>query len=89
MFTQITAIRTCELAEAALVWFLPLMQRADMCLQLCMRCRSVAAPVAHVRSLTCMCTLVVVFCLIRRERLVAPYVAARVWTIACVAQQVP
>lgn len=88
MLAQITAIRTRELAESALMRFLPLVQRTDMRLQLRVRCGCVSAPVAHVRSLACMRALVVVLCLIRGECLVAAGVRAGVRPVACVPKQV-
>ena len=89
VLTQVTAIRTREVAEAALVRLLPFVQRADVRLQLCMRRRRVSTPIAHVRPFTCVCPLVVVLCLVRCERLVAACVAACVGSVAGMAEQVP
>lgn len=89
MFTEVTAVCTRELAKPALMRFLPFMQRANMGLQLRMRRGRVSAAVTHIRSLARVCSLVVVFRLIRGECLVAPNVAACVWPIACMSQQMP
>ena len=89
VLAQITAVRTREVAEAALVRLFPLVQRTDVRLQLCMRGGRVSAPIAHVRPLACVCPLVVVLCLVRREGLVAACVSACVGSVAGVAEQVP
>lgn len=87
MLTQITAIRTRKLTEPTLVRFLPLMQRADMRLQLRMRRRRVPASITHIRPLACMCSLMVVLRLVRREGLVAACIAAGVGPVACVSKE--
>jgi hypothetical protein len=89
VLAKITTIRARKLAESTLMRFLPLMQSADMRLQLRMRRGRISAAIAHIRSLACVRSLVIVFRLIRGERLVAPNVAACVWPIACMSQQMP
>jgi hypothetical protein len=81
MLTQITAIRTRKVAKPALMRFLPLVQRADVRLQLRMRRCRVPAPVTHVRPLTCMRALMVILGLVCSKRLVAAGVAACVWPV--------
>ena|SRR5690242_21813080 len=88
VLTQVTTIRACKLAKPAFMRFLPLMQRADMRLQLRMRGRCISAAIAYIRAFASVCALVVIFCLVGSERLVAPGVAACVGAVACVAEQV-
>jgi hypothetical protein len=88
VLAQITAIRTRKVAESALMWFLPLMQRADVRLQLRMRRRRVSATITHIRSLPRMRPLVVVFRLVRCKCFVAASIATRVRPVAGVAEQV-
>jgi hypothetical protein len=85
---QITRVRTREVAEAAFVRFLALVQRADVRLQLRVRGGRVPAAVAHVGAFAGVGALVVVLCLVCGERLVAACVAACVRSVACVAEQV-
>jgi hypothetical protein len=88
MLAQIARIGTREFAESAFVWFLALMERADVGLQLRVGRRGVAAAVADVWSLASMSALVVVFRLIGRKCLVAAFIAAGVGTITRVTEQV-
>ena len=71
MFTQITRVRAGKFAEAAFVRLLTLVEGAYVRLQLRVRGGGVAAAVAHVRSLAGVSALVVVFCLVCGEGLVA------------------
>ena len=66
---------------------LALVQRADVGLQLCMRCCCVATAVAYIRSFAGVCPLVIVFGLVGSKRLVTALVATSVWAVACVAEK--
>lgn len=89
MLTQITRVRTAKVAEPALVNLDLKMQRTDMRLQLRMRRRRIPALIALVRLVSRMGPLVVVLGLVRRERLVAVGIAAGVWPVTCVAEEMP
>jgi hypothetical protein len=88
VFAQVTAVGACEVTEAAFVRFLALVQRANVRLELCVRCRRVAAAVADVRALACVSALVVVFGLVCRKCLGAGGIAACVRAVAGVAEEV-
>jgi hypothetical protein len=88
MFTQITAVRTSEVAEAAFVRFLSLVEGRDVCLQLCVGGGGVAAAVADVGALAGVGALVVVFGLVGCKGLGAGGVAAGVGAVAGVAEEV-
>lgn len=60
-----------------------------MCLQLCMCGCRVAAALANIWPFPSMGALMIVFCLICCKRLVAAFIAASVWPVACMAEQVP
>jgi hypothetical protein len=60
-----------------------------MGLQLCVGCRGVAASIADIGPLAGVRALVVVFGLVGGEGLGAGWVAAGVWAVAGVAEQVP
>lgn len=88
MFTQITRIRTGKLAKPAFVWFLALMQCANMCLQLGMRGGRVTTPITHIGSLACVGALMVILGLVRGKSFVAVFVAACIRPVASMAKQV-
>jgi hypothetical protein len=88
VFGEITAVCTCEVAEAAFVRFLALVEGGNVGLQLRVCCRCVAAAIAHIWAFTGVCALVVVFGLVGGEGLGAGGVAAGVRAVAGVAEQV-
>lgn len=85
---QVTRVCAREVAEAASVRLLALVQGADVRLQLRVRRGRVPAAVAHVGAFAGVGALVVVLGLVGGERLVAACVAACVGPVACVAEQV-
>lgn len=87
VLAQVTRVGAGEVAEAAFVRFLALVQGADVRLKLRVCGGCVAAAIAHVRSLSGMGTLMVVFGLVGGECLVAAVVATGVRTVACVAEE--
>jgi hypothetical protein len=89
VFAEVTAVRTCEVAEAAFMRLFPVVQRGDVRLQLRMCRGCVAAAVADVRALACVCALVVVFGLVGCEGFGARGKAAGVGAVAGMAEQVP
>jgi hypothetical protein len=88
VFAQVTAVCACKVAEAAFVRLLALVQRTNVRLELCMRCRGVAAAVADVRALACVSALVVVFGLVCCKCLGAGGIAACVRAVTGVAEEV-
>ena len=87
VLAQVTRVSTCKLAEPTFVRLLALVQRTDVGLQLCMRCCCVATAVTYIRSLACVCPLVIVFGLVGCKRLVTALIATSVWAVACVAEK--
>jgi hypothetical protein len=88
VFTEVTAVCACEVAEAAFVWFLTLVQGRDVGLQLRVRRRRVATAVADVWALAGVGALVVVFGLVGGKGLGTGWVAACVGAVARVAEEV-
>lgn len=88
VLAQIAAIRAAEVAEPTLVRLLPLVQRRDVRLQLCVRRGGVPAAIAHVGAFARVRALVVVLGLVGRERLGAAREAARVGAVAGVREEV-
>jgi hypothetical protein len=87
VFAEVAAIRAREVAEAAFVRFLALMQRGDVGLQLSVRGSCVTAAVTHIRTFASVCAFVIVFCLVGGECLGATRKTAGVGTVAGVAKE--
>jgi hypothetical protein len=81
VLAEVRAIRTRKVTKAALVPLLFLMQRINVREQLRMSRRSISTLVAHIRSVSCMRTLMVVLGLVRGERLVTTRKATGVWSV--------
>jgi hypothetical protein len=88
MFTQITAVCTREVAEAAFMGFLSLVEGRDVCLQLRVGGGGVAAAVADIGSFAGVGALVVVFGLVGCKGLGAGGIAAGVGAVAGVPEEV-
>jgi hypothetical protein len=88
VLAQITRIGTREIAEAAFVRFLTVVQCTDVGLQLRMCGCSVTTAVADVWPLAGVSALVVVLGLICGKSLVTVFVAACVWTVAGMTEKV-
>lgn len=85
VFAQVARVGACELAEAAFVRLLAIVEGANVRLQLGVRCRGVTAAVANVRPLTCVGAFVVVLCLVSSEHLITSFKAASIRAMTGVA----
>jgi hypothetical protein len=88
VLAQVRRVCACEVAEAAFVRLLAVVEGGDVGLQLGVGCGGVAAAVADVWALAGVCPLVVVFRLVCGERLGAARKTAGVRSVAAVAEEV-